>query len=221
MSRNSRSRTSSASSCAEASSEWTNATNVAARRNAGNRATAVTLDCHPVEAVEVDGAPFASLIPRGQAWRAFKRTPAPLRPFLPFPGPKTWGGEPVNDIIIATLSNELFDGDERSTSRSDVARLAEFTLACSGGIAVPESFGAVLVGGQYTAANLRRFWAAALTLGSLHWIIDRIGRFYYIAKVDVRRRRRPASRPHVHADAAACAVLLRSASSRSPATSSS
>ena len=140
--------------------------------------------CHPVEAVEVDGEPFASLIPRGHAWRTFQRTPAPLSPSLPFPGPKTWGGESVNDIIIATLSNELFDGDERSTSRSDVARLAEFTLACSGGIAVPESFGAVLVGGQYTAANLRRFWAAALTLGSLHWIIDRIGRFYYIAEVD-------------------------------------
>ena len=109
-----------------------------------------------------------------------------------WPGPRRIGKQDIQDPIIATLAAMNLTGDERSTIRGDLYRVALLAYALSGATTISEGDGARwLTGGGATKANKRR-WLTALDLGdsvrlryeSGHWFkllvaeVDQHGQSY-------------------------------------------
>ena len=153
-----------------------------------NRAPAI-LDLtvgSPVEAVEVDGVAYASAAPAARRLTTYqrRRRPRASQGLLPMmAGPRALAGREVGDVVIATVSDWLGKGDERSPVRADVMRLAALGFATTGIVSLAEDVGAGLLGGAATDANRRRLWDASLALRSLVARVDAIGRWTDLAVV--------------------------------------
>ena len=92
----------------------------------------------PIEAVAVDGEPFATAAASMQAYR---RLPAPRlssgeQAMLGFAGPRRLASMQV-DPVFATLAVHPLTGDERNLIRSDVHRIALLAYALTGQTIIP------------------------------------------------------------------------------------
>ena len=79
------------------------------------------------------------------------------------------------DVIVETLSETPFTGDERNLIRSDVHQVALLAYALTGQTIIPEAAGVwFLSGGPVTAARKRRWWDACSVVNSLTLTINPI-----------------------------------------------
>ena len=69
------------------------------------------------------------------------------------------GGQAVGDVVIRKLAS-LPRMDMRSPIVGDVARVAALAFGLTGYGPIPDTAGAVFVGGQNTPANRERWWKA-------------------------------------------------------------
>ena len=146
--------------------------------------------------VPIDSQPFVSKMPGtidGQVRRIHRLlTPQNDEQRMLWPGPRRIGRRDIQDPTIATLAAMDLTGDERSTIRGDLYRIALLAYALSGATTISEDDGARwLTGGGATTATKRR-WLTALDLGdsvrlryeSGHWFkllvaeVDQHGQSY-------------------------------------------
>ena len=134
----------------------------------------------PVEAVTVDGEPLVSAGPEPlSTWRRVR--PGKQRAFA---GPRSLGGQAVGDVVIRKLAS-LPRMDMRSPIVGDVARVAALAFGLTGYGPIPDTAGAVFVGGQNTPANRERWWKACEWLRHMTITIDeRTGEWVGLANVD-------------------------------------
>ena len=139
-----------------------------------------------VEAIEVDGVLVACpTAPGSLLKRTYRRAREPTQGEL-IPGPRSLAGNAVSDIVVSTLSRYELTGDERSSIRSDVHRIALFTFAVTGPVRVAPEQGALFVGGMDSPANRRRWWAAVETLrGMTIRTNPRTGEFRDLAVISI------------------------------------
>ena len=137
----------------------------------------------PVEAVLVDGEPMVSAGPHAlTTWRRVRPKPGEQRTL--FAGPRSLGGLEVGDIVIRTLAS-LPRMDMRSPIVGDVARTAALAFAFTGYGPIPDSAGAVFVGGRDTLANRQRWWKACEWLRHMTITINpQTGEWVGLANVD-------------------------------------
>lgn len=124
---------------------------------------------HEVEAqvVEVDG-PFASRFTgnfrdgRGRPCRAYRSEDKGQGELLP--GPGRLGGEEIDDVVIASMTQAELTADERDPLRGDVVKLAKLAYALTARTRLSEGAAAHFLGGGDTRANRARAnraaWAA-------------------------------------------------------------
>ena len=138
----------------------------------------------PVEAVLVDGEPMASGGPEAlTTWRRVRPKAGEQRAFA-FAGPRSLGGQAVGDVVIRTLAS-LPRMDMRSPIVGDVARVAALAFGLTGYGPIPDSAGAVFVGGRDTLPNRQRWWKACEWLRHLTVTInERTGEWVGLANVD-------------------------------------
>ena len=138
----------------------------------------------PVEAVMVDGEPMASGGPEAlTTWRRVRPKAGEQRAFA-FAGPRSLGGQAVGDVVIRTLAS-LPRMDMRSPIVGDVARTAALAFALTGYGPIPDSAGAVFVGGRDTLPNRQRWWKACEWLRAMTITInERTGEWVGLANVD-------------------------------------
>ena len=138
----------------------------------------------PVEAVMVDGEPMASGGPEAlTTWRRVRPKAGEQRAFA-FAGPRSLGGQTVGDVVIRTLAS-LPRMDMRAPIVGDVARTAALAFALTGYGPIPDSAGAVFVGGRDTLPNRERWWKACKWLRHLTVTInERTGEWVGLANVD-------------------------------------
>ena len=138
----------------------------------------------PVEAVMVDGEPMASGGPEAlTTWRRVRPKTGEQRAFA-FAGPRSLGGQAVGDVVIRTLAS-LPRMDMRSPIVGDVARTAALAFALTGYGPIPDSAGAVFVGGRDTLPNRQRWWKACEWLRAMTITInERTGEWVGLANVD-------------------------------------
>ena len=136
----------------------------------------------PVEAVTVDGVPLVSAGPEPlSTWRRVR--PGKQRAFA-FAGPRSLGGQAVGDVVIRKLAS-LPRMDMRSPIVGDVARVAALAFGLTGYGPIPDTAGAVFVGGQNTPANRERWWKACEWLRHMTITInERTGEWVGLANVD-------------------------------------
>lgn len=141
----------------------------------------------PVEAVLVDGEPLASGGPEAlTTWRRVRPKAGEQRSL--FAGPRTLGGETVGDVVIRTLAR-LPRMDLRSPLLGDVHRVAALAFGLTGYGPIPDSAGAVFVGGRDTQTNRQRWWTACEWLRTLTVTInERTGEWIGLANVDPNGR---------------------------------
>ena len=141
----------------------------------------------PVEAVMVDGEPLASGGPEALTmWRRVQPKAGEQRSL--FAGPRTLGGETVGDVVIRTLAR-LPGMDLRSPLIGDVHRVAALAFGLTGYGPIPDSAGAVFVGGRDTQANRQRWWTACEWLRHTTVTInERTGEWIGLANVDPNGR---------------------------------
>lgn len=125
----------------------------------------------PLEAISVDGVPFATRHPAVPG-RQFYRMEPPLQREL-FPGPRTLNGKATSGALLAAVAEWRLTGDERSPLRGDIVRLGHLAYALTGSTTLTESQGAVLVGGADSVPNKARFWKAHQAARYLHLVVDR------------------------------------------------
>ena len=136
----------------------------------------------PVEAVTVDGVPLVSAGPEPlSTWRRVR--PGKQRA-VAFAGPRSLGGQAVGDVVIRKLAS-LPRMDMRSPIVGDVARVAALAFGLTGYGPIPDTAGAVFVGGQNTPANRERWWKACEWLRHMTITInERTGEWVGLANVD-------------------------------------
>ena len=139
-----------------------------------------------VEAVEVAGESFACVAhPSTLLKRVYRRVREPRQTEL-CPGPRSLARELVGEVVLHTLATNKLIGDERNPIRGDVFRVALFTFAASGPIALTPSQGARFVGGADTSANRRRWWVAIKALRGMTIRVDpRTGEFRDLAVISI------------------------------------
>ena len=114
-----------------------------------------------LEATEVDGEPFATSEPMGK--RSYRVAVAEQGRL--FPGPRNLDGRATAGAVLSTLADLSLTGDERSTLRSDIARVGRMAYALTGAVRLSHAEGAHFIGGRDTPANRRR-WRLAVMMGS-------------------------------------------------------
>ena len=140
-----------------------------------------------IEAVEVDGLPVATAMASPLiAYRQRRGPKDPQIPLLPYPA--TLEGEPVGDVIIASMSNYPLTRDERNPLRGDIYRLGSFVFAVTGSTAIPEDLGAHFLTGGVSEAAKRRWWATVETLRAIVLRVNpRTGAFLDLAIASIDR----------------------------------
>ena len=127
----------------------------------------------PLDAVEVDGTPFAAPGPEAGVLAQYRRPREAQRAFR-FAGPRTLNGAAVGDPVIRALGALPLTRDERTPIRGDVYRLATLAYAASGPMCVDIETGARFFG-KPTEANQKRWWNAAMVFDSLMLRDERTG----------------------------------------------
>jgi len=112
----------------------------------------------PIEAITVDGEPFASKTTLARYRRVQAKRGAGWELLPTLAGPRSLGGEVIGDVVIQALANLPLTGDERNPLRSDVHRVALLAFALSGPTSIPEDAGARFIAGRDTHANRQRWW---------------------------------------------------------------
>ena len=140
----------------------------------------------PLEVVQVDGVPFASMTATANTAQ-YQRIPAPAiseQQSFAFPGPKSLGGHEVNDVVIQALAS-LPLTDLRNPLMGDVARLMTLAYALTGPTMIHESNGARFLGRNDTPANRRRWWCTCAAVDSIQLIINAAtGQWIKLARAD-------------------------------------
>ena len=141
----------------------------------------------PLDAVEVDGAPFVSPGPAAGLLAQYRRPREAQRAFR-FAGPRSLAGAPVGDPVIRALASLPLTGDERSPIRGDVSRLATLAYAASGPMRIPIDTGAAFFGVARSEVNRKRWLNAALVFDSLILRDERTGRWVTLGRAESNGR---------------------------------
>lgn len=140
----------------------------------------------PLDAVEVDGAPFVTPGPEAGLLAQYRRQREKQRAFH-FAGPRSLNGVAVGDPVIRALASLPLTRDERSPIRGDVHRLATLAYAASGPMRIPVDMGAAFFGVP-SAANRKRWLNAALVFDSLILRDERTGRWVTLGRAESNGR---------------------------------
>ena len=147
------------------------------------------LEAASIESIEVDGEPFATAQVGGRAAYRRKRPAGQSAPrqlgFDGFPGPATFDGRVVSDVVLATLAEHPLTGDERNPLRGDVVLLGQLAIALSGATVLTAAEGVYFLTGQATVTDfaLNRWNDAMLQLRRIDVAVN--GGWLNLANVDV------------------------------------
>ena len=136
-----------------------------------------------VEAVQVDGEPFATAAPGGEERRRYKRVAEPIQMQL-LPYPQTLHGQATAGAFLETLAQGRFSGDLRNPIRADVFRLGTLAYALTSSLRLTESQGAILIGGRDTEENRKRFWRALKCCRYMTVTYGEYGAWYSLLNAD-------------------------------------
>ena len=151
-----------------------------------DRAESITLARQPwnvtvsalseLEAVAVDGEPFATAGPDAGLLAHYRARPRAAQRGLPFAGPRRIGEHLIGSPLVRALASFPLTGDERSPIRGDTLRVAVIGYALTGPMLIDEPTGALLFGAN-TEANRKRFWESARVFHHLELTDPKTGRY--------------------------------------------
>ena len=151
-----------------------------------DRAESITLARQPwnvavaalseLEAVAVDGEPFATAGPDAGLLAHYRARPRAAQRGLPFAGPRRIGEHLIGSPVVRALASFPLTGDERSPIRGDVLRVAVIGYALTGPMLIDEPTGALLFGAD-TEANRKRFWESSRVFHHLELTDPKTGRY--------------------------------------------
>ncbi len=126
-----------------------------------------------LRAIEVDGEPLVSALPRAKEKRVGYRRRSKLAVQGGFSfAPKQISRRATDDMVIATLASLPLTGDERSPLRSDLHYLALLACALTGPTLFDERQGSVLLTGAVTPGGIKRWWEATAVGRGIVVVVD-------------------------------------------------